>query len=322
TELRVALLDYGPVGDHGWTYEGHMGAERMARKLPYVKLTEQQGAAGPDAPEILEDYARRGFDLIFCHSLAFGDAIRRVAPLYPDVIFMWGAGDERPAPNVGTYYARIYEAEYLAGIVAGSMTRSDRIAFVAAIPHPEVVAGVDAFARGVALVNPSARVYVEWIGEWYNPDKEGQAAGLLINQGCDVITHWSDSDATGEVAEATGTYFISFHSDMSRSAPHVYLTGALWDWEPVMTDIVESVHNGTWRSRPGQEWCYGLSEGGVKLAPLSEQVPEDVASLVEETAGAISRGELEVFPGMSDEDLRRIYYLEPNVVGSLPEPAG
>ena len=318
-ELNVTLLDYGPIGDHGWTYEAHVGAVNMAKKLSYVNLSEVENAAGPNASMIMREYAKNGSKLIFCHSLAFEDAIKEAAPDYPDTIFMWGGGISKLAPNVGTYYARIYEVHYLAGIVAGMMTKTNKIAFPAALPDPEVIIGIDAFAKGIASVNPKARVYVSWIGNWYDPVKEKSVALSLIKSGCDIITFWSDSDATGEAAEETGTYFISFGSDTSRFTPQVFLTGVIWNWEPIMADIVESVHNGTWQSRPNQDWWYGLSEGGVKLAPFSNLVPNNVRTLVASKQKAIVQGDLVIFPGMNDTELQKIYYLEPNVVGSLPE---
>jgi basic membrane protein A and related proteins len=317
--LNVTLLDFGPVGDHGWTYEAHMGANKMAKKLPYVNLSERENAAGSDAPQILREYAENGAKLIFCHSYNFIDAIKKVAPEYPDVVFMWGGGTEKPASNAGVYYERIYEAQYLAGIVAGNMTKTDKIAFVAALPTSQVIIGINAFARGVAFSNPKAIVYVEWIGDWYNPEKERAVALSLINKGCDLITHWSDSDATGQTADEMGVYFISFGSDVGRFSPRVYLTGAVWNWEPIMTDIVESVHNGTWSSHPGQEWWYGLAEGGVRLSPFGNMVPNNVRSLVDKKQKEIVQKEFAIFPGMGDEELKTMYYLEPNVVGELPK---
>lgn len=205
------------------------------------------------------------------------------------------------------------------GIVAGSMTKTDKIAFVAPVLDPEVVKAVDAFAKGAAFANPQAKIYVEWVGSWYDPAKEKQLALSLIASGCDVITHGTDSDATGEAAEETGTYFLSCGSNMARFFPHVFLTGAIWNWVLVMTDIVESLHTGTWASHPGQDWRYGMAEGAVALAPFSDLVPSDVRALVEERQKAITQGGLEIFPGMSDEDLKKIDYLEPNVVGELPK---
>ncbi len=318
SELQVALLDFGPVGDHGWTFEGHAGAAKMAKKLPYVSLSERESASGPNATQILREYAENGCELIFCHSISFGEAIREVAPEYPNVTFMWCGGQEKLAPNVGTYYERFYQAAYLTGMLAGRMTKTNKIAAVEPIADPHVIMAINAFARGMASVNPQARLYVLWVGSWYDPEKEKQLALSLIKDGCDVITHGSDSDATGEAAEETGTYFISCGSNTARFFPHVFLTGALWNWEPIMTDIAEDVHNGTWVAHPGLDWWYGIAEGAVELAPFSDLVPADTKRLVEEKQRALASGELEIFPGMSDGDLLKMHYLEPNVVGELP----
>ena len=318
SELKVALLDFGPIGDHGWTYEGHVGGAETAKKLPFVNLSERENAES-NASQIMREYADNGYKLIFCHSGSFRDALQEVAPKYPDVVFMWCGGTEKLAPNVGTYSGWIYQAEYLAGIVAGRMTKTDKIGFVAPVLDPEVVMDINAFAKGAAFVNPKAEVYLDWVGSWYDPEKEKQVALSLINNGSDVITHTTDSDATGEAAEQTGTYFISYGSNMARFFPHVFLTGAVWNWKPLMTDIAESVHNGTWASHSEQDWWYGLAEGAVELAPFSDLVPADVRKLVEEKQKAIAKGELEVFPGMSDEELKTMHYLEPNVAGELPK---
>ena len=316
-ELKVAVLHIGPIGDYGWTYEGHSGAQKIAETLPYVELSERGEACGPDAPQIMREYAEAGNKVIFCHSYNFGEYIEQVAPNYPDVIFMWGAGVEKRAPNAGIYFGRMYEARFLTGIVAGAMTETNKIGYAAALPTSEVVRGIDAFARGVASVNPDAKVYVEWIGEWYNPPKEKEVTLSLIDKGCDVITHHSDSYAPEEAAEERGVSYISFGSDMRRFAPHVFLTGTVWNWGPIMTNIVKAVHEGTWDEHPGQDWWYGLAEGGVQLAPFSDLVPGDVREMVEEKEQEIIVGEFEIFPGMTDEELREIYYLEPNVVGEL-----
>jgi basic membrane protein A len=227
---------------------------------------------------------------------------------------MWGAGVEKLAPNAGTYFGRIYEVRYLTGIVAGAMTKSGKIGYTAAIPTSEVVRGIDAFARGVSEVNPEAKVYTKWVGDWYDPPEERAATQSLIDGGCDVITHHTDSFAPAEVAEERGVLFIGFGSDSRKIAPNVTLTGALWNWAPVMIDIAEEVHDGTWDEHPGQDRWYGLEEDGVKLAPLSDKIPDDVKSLVEEKKAAIIEGKFEVFPGMSNEALRKIDQFEPNVV--------
>ena len=319
-ELNVTLIVIGPVGGYGWGYEGHVGASKIAQKFPYVKLSEIANVDAPNAPRILRECAKNGSKLIFCHSYDFMNAIKEVAPEFPDVIFMWGGGTEKLANNSGSYYGKMYEGVYLTGIVAGNMTKTDKIGFAAALPSLQVIMTINAFAKGVASSNPKAKVYVEWIGNWYDPEKERAVALSLIHKGCDAITHASASDATGQTAEETGTYFISAGSESGRFSSRVYLTGANWDLEPIMTDIVESVHNGTWNSRPGQEWGYGLAEGGVKLAPFGKMVPGNIRSFVDEKQKEIVQKKLAIFPGTSDEELNKMHYLEANVLGELPKP--
>ena len=319
SELNVTLINIGPVGGYGWAYEGRVGASKMVQKLPYVKFSEIDNVDAPNAPRILRECAKDGSKLIFCHSYDFMNAIKEVASEYPDITFMWGGGTEKLAKNAGSYYGKMYEGMYLAGIVAGNMTKTDKIAFAAALPSSQVIITINAFARGVASSNPKAKVYVEWIGNWYDPEKERAVALSLIHKGCDIITHASASDATGQTADEMGTYFISAGSETGRFSPRVYLTGVNWDLEPIMTDIVESVHNGTWNSQPGQEWGYGLAKGGVKLAPFSNLVPGDVRSLVNKKEEEIMQKKLVVFPGMSDDEMKKMYYLEGNVVGELPK---
>jgi basic membrane protein A len=316
-KLRVAVLHFSIVEDLGWTYEGHLGAEKMAQELPYVELTEQEDAfVGPNTSDVLREYAEDGCDLIFCHSYNFGEAIAEVAPEYPGTIFMWGAGVEKLAPNAGTYFGRMYEVRYLTGIVAGAMTNSGKIGYIAAIPTSEVIRGIDAFARGVSEANPEAKVYIRWVGDWYDPPEERSATISLIDDGCDVLTHHTDSFAPAEVSEERDVFFIGFGSDSRKIAPNVTLTGALWNWAPIMVDIAEEVHNGTWDEYPSQDWWYGLEQDGVKLAFLSDRIPDDVKSLVEEKKAAIAEGEFEVFPGMTDEVLRNLGQFELDVAGA------
>jgi basic membrane protein A and related proteins len=321
SELKVALLDAGPIGDHGYTYEGHMSAVKMAKKLPYVNLSERENAAGPNASQIMREYADNGYKVIFCHGEEFKSAVKEVALGHPETIFLLqtDVDTENFTSNVGAYVVEPHEGLYLMGLVAGNMTKTDKIGFINAAPGFETMGYADAFARGVASVNPEAKVYMDWTGSWYDPDKEKQAALSLIDEGCDVITHATDSDAVGDAAEETGTYYLSFGSDTARFFPHVFLTGMVWNWEPVMTDIVESVHSGAWASRPTHKWIYGMAEVGAELAPLSKLVPGDVRALVEARQREIIQGDLAVFPGMSHEEMEKIDYLEPNIVGETPK---
>lgn len=312
-EFKVLVLHYGPVGDYGWTYEAHKGAQEMAQSLSYVELKELENSSTSNVSQLMKEYAKKGYEIIFCHSWNFGDAIEEVAPDYPDTTFMWGSGNEKRAQNAGIYYGRMYEARFLSGMVAGSMTEANKIGYAAAMNTSEVVRGINAFARGVSSVNPNATVFVKWIGEWFDPVKEKNTASSLITQGCDVITHHSDSYVSGEACEEQDAYFISFHSDTRNFAPQTFLTGVVWNWTPIMIDIVESVHNGNWDQHPNQNWWFGLAEGGVKLAPLSSLIPEDVKDSVEEQKQKIIMGDLQIFPGLTDTELLRMDYFEANI---------
>ena len=310
--FKVGVLHFGNIGDYGWTYEAHLAAQRAAEELPYVDLSEREEACGPDAPEIMKAHIKEGSKILFCHSWDFGKYIEEVAPNYPDVIFMWGGGDRKIAQNTGIYFGRMYEGRYLSGMVAGAMTKTNKIGYAAAIPIPEVIRGIDAFARGVDSVNPEAKIYVEWINEWYAPIHEKEVTESLIDKGCDIITNHSDSYAPAEAAEKRGVYFISYHSDLRAFAPDVFLTGVVWNWALVMTDIIEAVHDGSWSEYPDQDWWYGLADGGVKLAPYSDLVPDEVINTVDERKQMIISGNFQIFPEMNDNELREISYFEPN----------
>jgi basic membrane lipoprotein Med (substrate-binding protein (PBP1-ABC) superfamily)/ABC-type branched-subunit amino acid transport system substrate-binding protein len=315
--LEIAVLYHDTIKDYGWCYEGHIGALQMAEELDYINISERDSAAGANASQMISEYADAGYGLIFGHGPEYGELIEELAPCYPLTVFMWCDGNEKKAPNAGTYFARMYEGRYLAGMLAGAMTKTDKIGYPAAMPIPEVIRGIDAFARGVASVNSNAKIYVEWIDAWMDPEREKEIAFTLINEGCDVITHHSVSRVTAEAAEERGVYYIGYHSDMSRFAPNATLTSLVWNWSPIMIDIAEAVYNGTWDERSGQDWWYGLAEGGVKLAPFSNDVPDTIDVIIGDRKKEIIEGEFVVFPGMTDEGLREIFYFEPNVEGDL-----
>jgi branched-chain amino acid transport system substrate-binding protein len=317
-ELKVAVLHNGPVDDYGWTWAGYRGAEAMADALPYVALLQKEGACGSDSAAILRDLARSGCQVIFAHSYDFGAAIEQVAPEYPQVKFMWATGLGSKTPNTGFYSERAYQVRYLNGMVAGGMTKTNRIGFVAAKPTSEVLRSINAFARGVAALNADARVYVRWLGAWYNPPKERDVALTLIDQGCDVITQHSDSYEPAVAANSRAVYYISAGSDLRRFAPHTFLTGMDWNWGPIMTDVVRAVREGTWKRQPGQDWWYGMDRGGATLIPCSDLVPERLRIAVEDKQRDMAAGRFHVFPGLSDDDLRGMTTLEPNVIGESP----
>ncbi|MFA5367003.1 MAG: BMP family ABC transporter substrate-binding protein [Dehalococcoidia bacterium] len=317
--LSVAVIYIGGFEENNWSYQGHAGAQSMAYSLEYVRLSEKENVDADEAAAVMREYAEDGFDIIFCHSFDYGAAVAEVAQEYPEVIFMWCTGDVALYDNVGLYDGRIYEPRYLAGIVAGNITASNRIGFVAAVPEAQVVTGINAFARGVAAENPDAVVYVEWTLSWYNPAAEDAAAQSLVDRGCDVIVHHTDSCVPGHVADENGVCYMSLNADCAKEAPLSFMAAAYYDWEPVMTDIVEAGRDGSWSGRPGRDWWYGMGEGGVLLSPMSDLAPDDLKARIEGMAAEIESGGILVFPNMSDSRIRSMNYLEANVSGSIPQ---
>ena len=317
--VRVAMLHYGPIEDAGWTYQGHVAAEALDREFGWVELEEVEDAPTLGGENVIRQYAEAGFDLIFTHGWG-SDVLVDVAADYPETVFMCGGAHGRLASNVGAYYGRTHEARYLAGMIAGHMTASGSIGYAPSYPLPRVIAGVNAFARGVAETNPEATVEIAWVGEWYDPVGEAKAIAELIAKGCDVVTHDSDSFASAEAAEEGDVLYIASHAkDMAAYAPSVYLTALDWNWLPLFTDVVEAVRDGTWRAKADGGWWYGLPEGCITLAPMTDLVPDAVQREVEGRHEEILRGEFIVFPEFTDEQLWQMETFEPNVVSNLPE---
>jgi basic membrane protein A len=317
-ELRVAMLHYGPIEDAGWTYQGSVAAQKLAAALPWIGLVEVEDALAKGGEDVIRRHADAGYDVILTHGWG-SDVVPGLAADYPDVVFMCGGAHGRLAPNVGTYYGRTHEARYLAGMIAGRMTTSGLIGYAPSYPLPRVIAGINAFARGVAATNPEATVEIAWVDEWYAPEREAEAIAELVAMGCDVATHDSDSFASAEAAEGRGVFYIASHDQgMQEYAPSVYLTALDWNWLPLFTDLVTAVRDGTWDAKADDGWWYGLPEGCITLAPMSDLVPEAVQQEVEARRAEIVRGELVVFPEYTDAELWQMETFEPNVASNLP----
>jgi basic membrane protein A len=250
-------------------------------------------AEGPDSERVMLNMARKGYDLVFATSFGYMDPMLKVAKQFPKTTFMHCSGF-KTADNMGNYFGRMYEARYLSGIVAGGMTKSNTIGYVAAFPIPEVIRGINAFTLGVQSVNPAATVRVVWTKTWYDPATEKEAAKSLLDVGADVIAQHQDSPGPQEAAQEKGVYSVGYNTDMSAFAPKAHLTAPVWDWEPYYKSVVESVKNGTWKA--GSEWP-GLADGIVDLAPFGEMVPQDLRDKVTAAKADIIAGKVKVFTG-------------------------
>jgi len=331
--LQIGFVYVSPIGDAGWSYQHELGRRELQATLGDKVKTSyvEKVGEGADAERVIRQFAANGAKLIFTTSFGYMNPTIKVAKRFPKVVFEHATGYKR-AKNVGTYLARFYEGRYLAGIIAGKMTKSDQIGYVAAFPIPEVVRGINAFTRGIRSVNPKAEVKVVWTSSWYDPGKEREAAETLIAQGADVLTHHTDSTAVIQTAEDRHVYVIAYHSDMSKFGPHAQLTAVTHHWGEFYTRVARQVLAGSWKST--SVWG-GIKEGMIRLAPLSDAVPKDVAALVRAKQQGIAAGTLHPFQGplkdqqgklrvaagstLSDKQMLGMNWYVEGVVGKLPK---
>ena len=333
-KIHAGFVYVGPVGDAGWTFS-HDAGRRAMEALPFVEKTSYIESVPEDdrlVGQAIDRLVADGANLVFTTSFGFMDATVEAAKRHPDVTFMHASGF-RTAPNLATYFGRMYQARYLSGMVAGSATQTGRIGYVAAFPIAEVVRGIDAFTLGARSVNPQTTVEVAWTGTWYGPGIESEVATGLVDRGADVLAMHQDSPAVLQVAEQRRIRGIGYHSDMSLFAPTATLTSAVWNWMPVYLEAATALHEGRWL--PDQRW-WRIDDGVVGLAPLAKDLPAGLAARVDQARAALANGSLQIFEGpirdrrggiavpagkvLSDAELLKLDYFVEGVEGGLPEP--
>jgi len=331
--LKIGFVYVSPIGDAGWTYQHELGRRQLEAALGAKIKTSfvESVPEGADAERVIRQFASGGHNLIFTTSFGYMNPTVKVAKQFPKVTFEHATG-YKTAKNLGTYLARFYEGRYLTGIVAGKVTKSNIVGYVAAFPIPEVVRGIDAFTLGLRSVNPAAEVRVIWVNSWYDPGKEREAAETLIAQGADIVTQHTDSTAPVQAAEDKGVHAIGYHSDMSKYGPKAHLTAATHVWGDFYIKTAKAVLDGTWKS--AEVWG-GIKEGMIELAAFGPGVPQDVRDLVKAKEAEIAAGTLHPFAGpvkdqdgnvkipagstMSDKDMLAIDWYVEGVVGKLPK---
>jgi basic membrane protein A len=308
--IQAAYLFVGPVGDHGYTYMHNAGAMAAQEAHPGIKTyTAESVPEGAEVGRVMQQYIRKGANVIFSTSYGY-----------------------KYADNVGSYYGRMYEAYYLAGMAAGKMTKSNILGYVGAYPIPDIIGEINAFTLGARKVNPEATVKVIWLFSWYDPAKESEAGHALIDAGVDVINIHVDSAAIARMAEDKGVYVIGCNSDMSKFAPTKQLTAQVWNWGVLYNAVIDRIIDGTWNT---DEILMGMKEGAVQLAPFSPETPQEVIDLVEAEKQKIISGECTVFDGplvdqsgkkvleegksLSYKEIHSIHYFLEGVEGTIPQ---
>ncbi len=297
-KLMVGILYISPKDDGGYSQahaEGIAAAKAALGDKVTIKEIENVSDTDVEATNIaIDNLVNEGCNLIFTTSYGYMDPTVAAAEKYPDVKFAHCSGYKRNDTNMDTYFGQIETGRYLSGIVAGSMTKTNKIGYVAAYPIPEVVRGINAFALGVQSVNPDAVVKVVWTNTWYDPAVEKASAEALLADGCDVMAQHQDSPSAIEAAEAAGAYAIGY--DLTYSgAPEAYLTAPLWNWGVYYTYKMQQVLDGAWKV---ENYWGGMKEGVAKLDTLSGLVSAEAKAAVEAaTADVTEKGNEFVFTG-------------------------
>lgn len=292
--LKVGFVYVGPIGDHGWSYQHHQGLLAVKEALgDKVETTYVENVAeGPDAERVIRQLASSGHGLIYTTSFGFMNPTLKVAKRFPDVTFAHATGYKREK-NLSTFGARFYEGRYIIGQIAGKMSKTGVVGYVASFPIPEVVRGINAFLLGMQSVRADAKLKIVWVNSWFDPGKESDAAKALIDQGADILTQHTDSPAPLQVAEQRGIFAFGQASDMIAFAPNAQLTAIVDDWSQYYIEQTKAVIDGTWES--SDVWG-GLDAKMVVMAPYTN-MPEDVAAMARETEEAIRSGKLHPFQG-------------------------
>jgi basic membrane protein A and related proteins len=293
--LKVAFAYVGPVGDAGWTF-AHDKARKEAEasfggkvKTSFVENVPEAA----DAERVIRDMADQGNTLIFGTTFGYMEPMLKVAADMKNVKFEHATG-YKTADNLRTYDSRTFEGAYLAGIVAGAMTKTKTLGVVASIPIPEVIRNIDSFTLGAQSVNPDVKTKVVWVNKWFDPPKETEAAQALLDQGADVLMQNTDSSAVLQTAEKAGKMAFGWDSDMSKFGPHAHLASAIVNWAPYYKKAIKDALDGTWKVE--QTW-WGVKEGAIDLVNISAQVPAAAKAKVEEVKKGLTDGSFSIWKG-------------------------
>lgn len=324
--LTVGFVYYGPVGDGGWNYTHSQGKIEI-EDLPFIdNVYNRENAQNTETALIaIEELVKMGANLIFTTSYEHKDATILMAKKYPKVIFE-SCSTFIEGENIGSYFGHIDQAWYLAGIIAGSKTESNKIGVLVAHANPECIRITNAFALGVKQINPEAIVYAEWIHNWFNPSRENEVATSMINMGCDVITHNTDANESQRVADNLKVYSIGYNSDMKDFTSDKHLTSVIWNWGVFYQEVVTKVHDGKWKP---EVLMASIDSGIFGLSDLTQLVTPKERELVNDFKEQIVTKELHIYAGeitdnkgilrvevgkiLSEEELLTIDWLVENI---------
>ncbi|MBP7352728.1 MAG: BMP family ABC transporter substrate-binding protein [Comamonas sp.] len=294
-KLKVGFMYVSPIGDGGWTFQHELARKAIQEKFG-DKIETSMVESVPesaDAERVMRDMAGQGNKLVFATSFGYQEFVQKAAADLKDVKFEHATGYKQ-ADNVAVYDSKTFEGAYLAGLVAGAMTKTKTVGVVASVPIPEVVRNINSFVLGAQAIDPSIKAKVVWVNEWFSPPKESEAATSLLNGGVDVMYQNTNSPAVLKTAEERGAYAFGKDGDMSAFAPKAHLGSAVINWTPYYTKVVEDTLAGNWQ---GGNYWWGVKEGAMDLVKIADQVPQDIKDKVEKAKVGMKDGSFAVWTG-------------------------
>ena len=291
--VKAAFVYVGPIGDMGWTWQHHQGAKYLKENMgDDVEITYVESVAeGSDSERVITSLARKN-DIVFTTSFGYMNPTIKVAKRFPDVKFEHNTG-YMLADNVSNYGARFYENRHVIGKIAGRMTKTNIVGYVASYPIPEVIRGINSAFLAARSVNPDVEFKIVWAYTWFDPGKEADAANALIAQGADILMQHTDSTAIMTIAEENGIHAFGQASDMSAFGPNAHLASIVDIWGPYYVKRVQAVKDGTWESIS----TFGGAEEGMLVLASMSNMPKDVQGQAERTFKGIVNGLINPFTG-------------------------
>jgi len=293
--LKIAFAYVGPVGDGGWSFAHDNGRKAIEAEFGDKVATSfvESVPESADAERVLRDLAGQGNKLIFGTTFGYMESMLKVAADHADVKFEHATG-YKTAENMRTYDSRTYEGAYMAGVIAGAMTKSNTLGVVGSVPIPEVLRNINSFTMGAQSVNPKIKTKVVWVNEWFSPPKETEAATSLINGGADILFQNTDSPAVLKTAQEKGKRAFGWDSDMTAYGPKAHLASAIINWGPYYIQATRDALEGKWAT--GQAW-WGVKEGAIDIVSIAEDVPAETKAKVEEIKKGLADGSFHIWKG-------------------------
>jgi basic membrane protein A and related proteins len=294
--LKIAFAYVGPVGHGGWTFAHDNGRKALEAEFGDKISTSfvENVPESADAERVIREMATSGNKLIFGTTFGYMETMLKLAPEFPDVKFEHATGYKQ-ADNMRTYDSRTYEGAYMAGVIAGKMTKTNTLGVVASIPIPEVIRNINSFTLGAQSSNPKVKTKVVWVNGWFDPPKETEAATSLINGGADVLFQNTDSPAVLKTAEAKGKRAFGWDSDMTAYGPKAHLASAVINWGPYYIKATKEALDGTWKGGTGS-WM-GVKDGAIDIVSIAEDVPAETKAKIDEIKAGLKDGSFVIWKG-------------------------